>query len=449
MESGNAGGWRNQVGARIRAYPYSILGAVLGLALLVPFFRHDQDWVSVYMPAAERLRTGQDVFSNEFVYPPVNGLLPIPFLDLPRVPAKLAWLALNVIAFTVLVRGAWKLAGGGPLDGTPGVAGREHLIYWIGLGCGVCSCVDVITNEQTDLMIAALVIVGCSALVNGRDWRAGVWFGIAAGIKCTPLLFAPYLAWRKRWVAAGLVAAVAAAINVLPDVIYPPADGNLRVTRWVSRYLTPMTGETYDVGTWACGIGGNQSLAGFCQRVLIYDAEWNGEDLDVTTKPNRMDAQTLKVVVAGAVLVVLLVAVAFSWRGMRNRKGETNTETTSPLAIECGMVVALMVLFSPHSSKPHFCTLMLPGFCVARAALERGSRWMLAIALGAVMCAVVSNKDLVGSQVFAWAKWYASLAWSAMLLLAGSCLVLVQRKAADNAGAAPVEEPESNLRQAA
>ena len=91
------------------------------------------------------------------------------------------------------------------------------------------------------------------------------------------------------------------------------------------------------------------------------------------------------------------------------------------------MVLILMVLLSPHSSKPHFCTLLLPGFCVARAALNWPNRGLLALLLAALACAAVSNADLVGEWLYSWGKWYGSLAWCALLLYVGSCGVLLRR----------------------
>jgi hypothetical protein len=50
----------------------------------------------------------------------------------------------------------------------------------------------------------------------------------------------------------------------------------------------------------------------------------------------------------------------------------------------------------------------------------------------------------VGSWVYSWAKWHGSLAWSAGLLYAGSCWVLVKNGnvAPDTVESEPVERRE-------
>jgi hypothetical protein len=410
--------------------PYLLIGAILLIVLLVPFFRRDQDWVTVYVPAAERLANGENIFQDGFVYPPINSWLPLPFVSMPFVAARLLWYAINMAALTILVLGAWKLSGGGPLEGAAAVPSREHVIFWLGLGCGISSCLDAMTNQQTDVIVAALVILGCNALIRQRYLRAGIWFGLAAGIKCTPLLWAGYLAWKKRWGAALLIVGVAIAINLVPDITHPAQTATTRLEDWAFRFLLPMSDAKYDFGTWACGVGGNQSVAGLWNRWLLFDQSWNGEDWDIVPREGRVTPGTLKAVASGTMFFLIATGLACSWVTARKENaasGLARKAAPSAPVLEFGSVLILMVLLSPHASKPHFCTLLLPGFCVARAALSEPNRKLLAVIAAALLCALASNKDLVGDQFYAWGKWCGSLAWCAILLYAGSCWLLLDR----------------------
>src|SRR5207237_4538765 len=103
----------------------------------------------------------------------------------------------NGLAWLVLFAGAWRLSGGRglPAAGSPGRA--DCVAFW--LAAALCGFVfDVITNQQTDLYVAALVVGGCGLLTRGRAVVAGGLFGLAAALKCTPLLFAPYLVWKRQ-----------------------------------------------------------------------------------------------------------------------------------------------------------------------------------------------------------------------------------------------------------
>ena len=100
-------------------------------------------------------------------------------------------------------------------------------------------------------------------------------------------------------------------------------------------------------------------------------------------------------------------------------------------ALEGGVVLLLMLLLSPMSSKAHFGVLLVPGFCLARSALAGGqgryaSRVLLGLAVG---LAVVANKDLLGGRLYTLALWYGSATWQALALLAGCLLALRGRQA--------------------
>jgi hypothetical protein len=99
-----------------------------------------------------------------------------------------------------------------------------------------------------------------------------------------------------------------------------------------------------------------------------------------------------------------------------------------PPAGEYGLVVILMLMLSPMSSKPHFCTLLLPGFFLARAAVERRDLLPRLLLGGAILAGLVSNKDLVGRLAYDTVIWYGSVFWNAVLLFAGCAVVLMTRK---------------------
>ena len=299
--------------------------------------------------------------------------------------------------------------------------GREHAIFWLGLGCGISSCLDAITNQQTDLIVAALVIAGCGALMRGRDLRAGIWFGLAAALKCTPLLWAGYLAWRRQPRRAALSSSSlpSASIACRTSRIPPPA-AHRALAEWTGRFLLPMTARAHEFGAWNCGVGGNQSIAGIWQRWLDYDTAWHGHNLVGVHRPSGVRPETLKAVSWGTMLLLLAAGLACSWRAHQSPSASEGS------ALEFGMVLILMVLLSPHSSKPPYCTLLLPGVCVARAALYWPPRRLLSVLSAAVLLALASNQDLVGEWLYSWTKWHGSLAWCALLLYAASCRVLWQ-----------------------
>jgi hypothetical protein len=402
-----------------RAYRGLVAGFLV--ALVAPILvRKPGDWELVYVAAADRLRAGGDVFAwgTGYVYPPFGALLAVPFAVLPPLPGKLAWAAVNAVAGFVLLRGAWRLSGGAGLPGDPGTGRADHLAFWLAAACAGGYILDVVGNRQTDLVIVAVLVAGCELLARGRPLAAGLLFGAAAALKCTPLLFAPYLAWKRKWAAAGLVVAAAAVgLNLVPDAVYPPADGKPRLAEWGRRLLAPLAAPDFDPGMWASGIGFNHSLAGFANRTLTAERVVVGEWSAAVTRPDRPDTATLKLVVHAAQAGLLLLAVAALWR----RSGRPARAAPPLPAVEFGIVLTLMLLLSPMSSKPHFCALLLPQLAIARVGWASRDRLLIALTAAAAAAGMLGNKDVVGGRVYDRLVWHGLVFGNAVLLFLGCC----------------------------
>src|SRR5262249_16431928 len=177
------------------------------------------EWQGFSAPAGRRFAAGLDLYpqADSYLYPPFGAFCAIPFTWLAPAPARLAWYAVNVLALIALCWTAWQIAGGGALQGAR-ASRSEQIIWWLGLACGVRYAPDGLAHQQTDVVIGALLMSGCWALFRSRPLVAATLLGIAAGVKCTPLLWCGYLLWRGCWLAALWLVAVALGVNLLPDL---------------------------------------------------------------------------------------------------------------------------------------------------------------------------------------------------------------------------------------
>src|SRR5262245_17149268 len=127
---------RGSLWSWLTARPYTLLTVVVLIGLGVSFFRRQQsDWEQVYVAAGKRLLQGQDLYAERaYMHPPLAAWLAAPFSGLPHPLGRLAWYGVSAAAALVVLRGAWRLSGGGRLQGR-GVPWREHLILALGLGC--------------------------------------------------------------------------------------------------------------------------------------------------------------------------------------------------------------------------------------------------------------------------------------------------------------------------
>ena len=427
------------------ARPYTIATALFIVAFAIPYAKKaNSDWAQVYLPAAARLANGEDIYRLEYAYtyPPIDAWMMIPLVGMADVPARLIWYAVSLVALIVLVRGAWTLSGGGRLEGEPLAPRREHIIAGLGILSSAAFLLDALTNQQNDPIVNALVILGCLSLAHGRGIRAGLLFGLAAGLKCTPLLWAGYLLYRRQWAGALLVPLVACGINFIPDLTHPPENGQPRLLQWGEVFLAPMTGKKHLIGTWATEINYNQSLSGSFTRWLSLDREsfrvWtvaatnrlrSGGQIGDMGPPERLSPSTVRAIAYATMLLLAIATFGCSLAGDRRFGRQTLAARPVPTrqAVEFSLVVILMVLLSPQSSKPHFCTMVLPAFCLARAALAWPSKPILLLVIGALVLGLAANKDLVGRPIYDWLKWYGGMTIEAVLLFVGCCVALVYR----------------------
>jgi hypothetical protein len=396
---------RRRPGAAVLLASFILLAA--GLHLLL---RQDNEWERVFVPSAARLWAGQDLYADgsAYLYPPFTAWATLPFLGMSHGLGRFFFVVLNLAGVVFVFRGAWRLAGGGPLT-----TAAERGAALAGGLCGVFYLHNCLVHQQTDVWIAALLVAGCLALAAGRSMLAATGFGIAAAMKCTPLLWAPYLVWRGRPAAAAWLVAVALGANLLPDLVARPPEGGTWLGEFTSRHLAPLTDRDHVPGTWGSKIIYNQSLAGAAQRWLTADP--SPTTTSESAERPGISPLAIRAVLLGAEIALLALAARAFGRPFRPA-GEAEREVP-----EYGVVLTLMLLLSPMSSMAHFGILVVPGFCLARRAFSRGDRLLTALLAAAVAAAVVSNKDLLGGWLYTAALWCGCVMWCSLLLLAG-CL---------------------------
>jgi hypothetical protein len=405
----------------IPAWSYTV---AFGLVLLVVgvdlIRRQDNEWETVYLPAAARLSAGDDLYRREngYLYPPFMAWASLPFLKMSHAGERIVWVVLNLAALVFVLRGAWNLAGR-----------PTGALAVLGVACGVFYLHNCLAHQQTDVFIAALLTAGCLLLQRGRSCSASVGFGLAAAMKCTALLWLPYLLWRRRPVAAVCLAAVALGANLLPDLVSRPESGRTWLGEYVVRYLRPLTEANHVPGSWGSEVLYNQSLAGAGQRWLLTRPEWSADDVTVVRVDSSVPPMRLRGVVHGAELILVIIAIWVCGRPWSPAPPESAVG-------EYGVVLLLMLLLSPMSSMAHFGTLVIPGLFLAQTANRSRSVLLTCLLAGSAALALTANKDLLGGRLYTVALWSGSVMWNTLFLLAGCFVALretaIEARAADS-----------------
>jgi hypothetical protein len=419
---------------QILAHPYSSVTIVVLTAMgIVAVARHSSEFDDGYIAASRALVQGKDFYRAvpTDTYPPFSAWFFAAFTFLPVRLARGIWWVVCAVSLVTIVKMGWRLAGGSALEplGRPRTPAREHIAFLIGHAIALQLSLNALTHCQTDLPIAALLILGCAAIAREKFVRAALWIGLAAAFKATPLLFAPYLLLRRRWVAAGLLVAVMIACNLLPDTIHRP-DHGMWLSRWAGHYLTPMAKSNYVPGDWKNNLNNNQSLAGAAGRWLTSSPWEDSDELRSVHRPGTASALVTRSVFAGLCIGVMIPVTWAAWR-RRTRliPADTAPPAVDPHMIACGIIMLLMLLFSPNSSRAHFCVMYLAAFCVARIAVRPASSSLLRILLGIAVVSVTLSMHLRLpfthgiEQIF---LWVGVVMLSTIFLLLASCVALAE-----------------------
>ena len=411
--------------------PLLLATVVLLIVLGVQAMLKQSEWLEVYVRAGLQLWRGEDFYArgSPYAYPPFATLLAAPFGLLPEWLSRLVWFAINAVALIFSVNGAWRLAGGMPLRELPFKEKGEWLAFCAGLACSLTYTLNAFAHQQTDVLIGALMIGGALYLRAERQALAGSLIGLAAAFKATPLLWGPYLLLRRRWLAAAMVGIAVLIVNFLPDVVNPAPGQSTWIERWIVRYVLPSQKLDVELGEWGSSLIHNQALGGTTQRLVNTRLHFDSRAPQTLPRP-LAGPGTLKPIVYSIFIVLIAVSVAAALRARRRSASAADAELPPQDAYEFSIIMTLMLLMSPMSGRAHFGILILPAFCLTRAALITRDRVLWAVVASAAVIAVFGNKDLVGRVAYEVMLWVGSTTFATLLLWFG-CVYALYRGLTD------------------
>lgn len=364
----------------------------------------ESEWAQCYLKAARRLQRAETIHRIEpvaYAYPPAMAMLAVPLANVSDDWSMVGWYAVNVWATCTTFICAWRLVGGPPLIA---FSWKWHAVFWIGALLSLRFLVASLENHQTDMVIAALVMIGACRYWRGNAVGAGASWGVAAAMKCTPLLFGIYLLWRGRWRPAVVMGAVALGLNLLPDLLWPQAGGGSYLADWSRTFLARVGQDA--PGAWFSDVLLNQSLAGMVNRFATFGWPWSASELvERAASAPSWPPLVMRGLVYGTGLALVGISI-FHWGRFARQSPPVYRYEVGPLpwhrlhvGLDVAMIVCLMLLLSPMSSKAHYAVMALPSLFVARQCVESPSRgWMFVLAALAI-AGPLSAKGLLGKSL--------------------------------------------------
>jgi Glycosyltransferase family 87 len=366
--------------------------------------------VTLYVEAAQCLIDGKQlqVCNAFYTYPPIVALATIPLLPLPLVLQNLVWylLTLGGLAGCIVLsaRLAQRLA---PAHWSP----RDLAwLYGLGIVVGLRFIFAAISSQSYDAIVVLLVLAGLLGLAGSRTSRSQEWAGAslacAAALKATPLLFLPYLIYKRHYRAAAAMAIVLVAVSGLPDLLFAAGrEGGERsyLLAWLSQVAHPALADKLNDAPhvfWWANDSNNHSLRGLVGMFL----------------PDGSSAfKAALYAICAVYLATIFLLVRRSGNG------------PSALAVDGSLLLISMLMLSPMSSESHYVALIPALFMLVAvrlkgdATLRNIAGWFL---LASFLLINASSRDLVGPAMAAWAKDHRLLVIDVLLFLAPFAYVL-------------------------
>lgn len=342
--------------------------------------------LGIYLTAAQELTEGgfhlyrERTISDPFPYPHA-ALVPFALLQQVLGDAAIRWLwcAFLGLCTALLLRATARAMT--PLGGL-------RPWQWVVFGVLFQRCIaQNLTHGQISLVVAALIAVGVTDLQSGRDRRAGVWLGIAASIKLTPLLFLPALPLMRRGHAAVVMALTTLALVLLLPWPWCGTGEHLRhLEEFVRFHVAGFRGE----GLTMAHTGTGPSIHG---------------TLDYLLQPKPVDKAgrtvNLFAISDGALQAVrllwsaLLGSLLIAWFWKARRRADAPRLALQAAAVEFGMA-----FFSPLTRVYHLAATLLAFalFCRGPQGRRDGLWWTAAIT--ALFAMTLRQRKLLGETLW-------------------------------------------------
>lgn len=250
------------------------------------------------------------------------------------------------------------------------------------------------------LLLLFMLSMGAWCVWKHHDLAAGLWLAAAAVYKTTPVLFLPLLLFKRRWRAAGWMAAGVVGLNLLPAVHLGWSKSIDCNRQFLARMQTSLAIEDpLDNGiepTNPRNLGLTAALARYLQH---YPSDYPVAHAAHTRHPLFFQFGDLAPLQSKRVIQVVLLALAglLAWRmrGGWNRQNCPQDDAAS-FSAEWAAVCLLCALLSPMCWKHHL-VLGLPCiFIVAHRAIAASGKARLPIA---VLC-LIATVALVTRRFF-------------------------------------------------
>lgn len=394
-----------------------LLAMAVGIHVVVsPLFRTSGDFF-LHWKFGSRLLAGDFLYEGglHVPYPPSWALIHAPLTVFPTNIAMALTAICGLSALCLLVFMVRRVA-----DQFGGITGPAR--FWVPAGAIFLASrflVRDLADGGQNIMLLTLSWGGLYLFLKGRPILGSASLGLAVALKCTPLAFVVWFAWKRAWKMAALSLLWAFLFFLSPMLIMGPGGYFEHLGVWAQNISRGMTSQDPTHGVLGEEPLSNQALRASMGRFLVALPEGHAGRLAGWGHADFFDLTPAAANWVIRIFTVVLLA-GFGW--ICRRAFDRNDPSW---VWEFATVGILMSILSPIAWEQHF-VVFLPAFYLLVKAWAQGqmtSNISKAVFLGIAILIVVTNRGVTG-------KWFSLLTSSyhlptaISLTLAGLTLIV-------------------------
>ena len=386
----------------------------------------------IHFELGGRLARGLFIYENglDFVYPPFWALIHAPLHPFGLHAAQIMVYPLAVIAIATLVFTLKRLC-------EKSIPLSPDASFWsttLAILLGSLFLGRDLPEVGVNTALVAMSWLSVYLWSKEHDVAGGAILGLAAAMKCTPLLFVAWFAIKRQWKIAAAACGAFALFTLSPVLVSGPGQYAHMMETWISGVVQGLSDPDPSRGPLGQEKVENLSLRPALARYLMhlpYGHMGRPETSDNPQRPGNPPSpyyyQFLDLSVSQAGMVArLIIAALFFWMVLLMRRRPISRSSVE-IVWECAAVSILILLFSPITWAQHAVGVLPALFLICRAAFAGFSlsRWQTA-AMGAfaIFC-LIMNRFLFGRDFIKLANAYRVKTLGFVLLLS---VVLAYRR---------------------
>jgi glycosyl transferase family 87 len=379
-----------------------LLAGLAAAAAYYPRFVKLPAGMETFPQAASCLWHGQvlQACDQGFTYPPFFAFLMLPFVPMPLWLRDLVWYGVTLAA-TI---GAFKLCESIACRSLSAPLQRTEL-PWLRVLALLLSAkliLAVFENQAYDALVLVAVLIGLWALNDDRPLAAGAGLALAAALKATPLIFLPYLLWKRHFTAAAAFVLVYATASLVPDLLFAPAGGEASFfDGYFATWLREVAGPSL-------GINPAGAPFVFWDGANILNHSLRGAvGLNIDEAHHRSLFEAALAAADGCFIVVVGTLVAVSPRRPQS------------IALDGSLLLIAMLMLSPMTSRSHYVALLLPYMTLVAQNFrdQRTARLGRTVLLVSFALVTLAGNDAVGQAFTVWAYRHSVMVLGTLALL--------------------------------